>query len=64
MCACDERSSSLDAPSFLSDCLETLEDIAIEGKRLLLDTGGEDLSVVPRLNDCNEAVDLIERLAR
>lgn len=50
-------------PSFLSDCLETLEEIAIEGRKTFLDAGGTDFAVLPCLNDNSDAIDLLEHLA-
>jgi ferrochelatase len=38
-------------PGFVSDCLETLEEIAFEGKRLFMDAGGRELRYIPCLND-------------
>lgn len=38
-------------PAFVSDCLETLEEISIRAKELFLAHGGEDLRLVPSLND-------------
>jgi ferrochelatase len=37
-------------PAFVSDCLETLEEIAIAGKESFLGAGGETFTVVPCLN--------------
>jgi ferrochelatase len=37
-------------PSFVADCLETLEEIGIRGREQWLGVGGEDLSLVPSLN--------------
>lgn len=37
-------------PSFVSDCLETLEEIGIEEKKHFLKIGGEDLRLSPCLN--------------
>jgi len=37
-------------PAFVSDCLETLEEIAIRGKEDFLNAGGESLTFVPCLN--------------
>ncbi len=37
-------------PAFVSDCLETLEEIAVEGKKSFLDAGGESFEVIPCLN--------------
>lgn len=38
-------------PAFVSDCLETLEEIAMEGKHQFQDAGGEDYKHIPCLND-------------
>jgi ferrochelatase len=38
-------------PGFISDCLETLEEIAIEGKTIFLNTGGKDYHYIPCLNE-------------
>jgi protoporphyrin/coproporphyrin ferrochelatase len=41
-------------PGFVSDCLETLEEIALEGKALFLGAGGESFHYVPCLNERND----------
>lgn len=38
-------------PAFVSDCLETLEEIAMEGKNQFLEAGGESYKHIPCLND-------------
>jgi ferrochelatase len=37
-------------PAFVSDCLETLEEIAEEGKETFLHAGGESFEMIPCLN--------------
>lgn len=37
-------------PAFVTDCLETLEEIAEEGKEIFLKAGGEDFALIPCLN--------------
>ena len=37
-------------PSFVSDCLETLEEIAMEGKKIFLENGGESFEMISCLN--------------
>ena len=37
-------------PAFVSDCLETLEEIGEEGKHIFLDNGGESFTLIPCLN--------------
>jgi ferrochelatase len=38
-------------PGFASDCVETLEEIAMQGKEIFLEHGGEDYALLPCLND-------------
>src|SRR4029453_8322429 len=38
-------------PGFSADCLETLEEIAIENARLFKKYGGENFAAIPCLND-------------
>jgi ferrochelatase len=38
-------------PGFVADCLETLEEIAIEGKKEFVSAGGGDFHYIPALND-------------
>ena len=38
-------------PGFVADCLETLEEIAIEGKTIFLTAGGKDYHFIPCLNE-------------
>ena len=37
-------------PAFISDCLETLEEIAEEGREVFLQAGGEEFRLIPCLN--------------
>lgn len=37
-------------PAFVSDCLETLEEMAEEGKEIFLHAGGESFTLIPCLN--------------
>ena len=39
------------APGFVADCLETLEELAIEGKRIYQAAGGGEYDVLPCLNE-------------
>ncbi len=51
-------------PGFASDCVETLEEISIEGKASFLEEGGENFDFVPCLNDSEEHVDLFAHLVK
>ena len=37
-------------PAFVSDCLETLEEIAIRGKESFIEAGGKTYEMIPCLN--------------
>jgi len=37
-------------PAFVSDCLETLEEIAVEGKHSFINSGGDSFTMIPCLN--------------
>lgn len=47
------------SPSFVSDCLETLEEMEIENRQIFLDAGGESFHFVPCLNDNPDWVDAL-----
>ncbi len=49
-------------PGFSIDCLETLEEIAMEGKEEFVEAGGEDLQYIPCLNDSDEHVAMLRQL--
>ncbi len=38
-------------PGFTSDCLETLEEIALQGKKEFIESGGKELRYIPCLNE-------------
>lgn len=42
---------SVVTPAFVADCLETLEEIAMEGKETFLEHGGTDYHCIPCLNE-------------
>jgi len=48
-------------PAFVSDCLETLEEIAMEGEEIFHEVGGKEFTVVPCLNDREEWVKVLSR---
>ncbi len=43
-------------PSFVTDCLETLEEIEIRGREVFIEAGGDELVLIPCLNDNPEWV--------
>ncbi len=51
-------------PGFPVDCLETLEEIAMEGREAFLESGGQDYRYIPCLNDSPAAVAALADLAQ
>ncbi len=46
-----KRKIAVVCPAFISDCLETLEEISIEGKKEFLESGGKEFYYIDCLND-------------
>lgn len=51
-------------PGFVSDCLETLEEIAGEGEEIFHEAGGTNFSHIPCLNASDNGMRVIEQLVR
>ncbi|MDA8822550.1 ferrochelatase [Candidatus Pelagibacter bacterium] len=51
-------------PGFASDCVETLEEIDIQGRESFLNNGGEKFDLIPCLNDSSDHVLLFEQLVK
>ena len=49
-------------PGFASDCVETLEEINIQGKESFKEKGGENFDLIPCLNDSNDHIELFKKL--
>jgi ferrochelatase len=41
---------AVSCPSFVADCLETVEEMGIRGRQTFIDAGGEELRLIPSLN--------------
>ena len=52
------------APGFASDCLETLEELAIRGQEQFLGAGGKRFAYIPCLNDSPPGIAMLETLLR
>ena len=50
------------SPGFASDCVETLEEISIQGKESFLEAGGEKFDTIPCLNDNEDHIKLLVHL--
>lgn len=51
-------------PGFVSDCLETLEEIAGEAGEIFQENGGEHFTHIPCLNDSKSGMNVIETVVR
>ena len=51
-------------PGFASDCVETLEEIDIQGRETFLKNGGDNFDLIPCLNDNSDHIDLFENLVQ
>ena len=49
-------------PGFPTDCLETLEEIAVENRRYFLEAGGKEYGYIPALNDTRAHIALLSDL--
>lgn len=55
------KSMAIVTPAFVSDCLETLEEIAMEGKEIFYEAGGKNFTTIPCLNDDSNWVKLLAK---
>jgi ferrochelatase len=48
-------------PAFVSDCLETIEEIGMEGRETFLEAGGDSFDLIPCLNDNEAWIDVLNK---
>jgi ferrochelatase len=48
-------------PAFVSDCLETLEEIAMEGEEIFHEVGCKEFTTIPCLNDRDDFAELLSK---
>ena len=58
----DKKNILVICPGFASDCVETLEEINIQGKESFLKNGGKNFDFIPCLNDNSDHIRLFEKL--
>jgi ferrochelatase len=51
-------------PAFVSDCLETLEEIGMRGRETFLDAGGKKFAQIPCMNEHPLWIKALEKMAR
>ena len=59
-----KKSILMICPGFSSDCVETLEEIAIQGKDSFIQNGGNNFDLIPCLNDSSVHINLFENLVK
>ncbi|MDU6683035.1 MAG: ferrochelatase [Enterobacteriaceae bacterium] len=52
------------SPGFAADCLETLEEIAVQNREFFLEAGGEKYEYIPALNDSPDHIEMMVQLTR
>ena len=57
------RSVQILSPAFSADCLETLEELAIENRETFLHAGGQEYHYIPALNADEAHIDLLEAMS-
>ncbi|MGQ7829729.1 ferrochelatase [Altererythrobacter sp. Z27] len=58
------RRLAVAAPGFSADCVETLEELAIEGRKEFLGAGGEHYAVLSCLNTSDAGMQMLEAIVR
>lgn len=51
-------------PGFAADCLETLEEIALDNRRVFISAGGQGFEYIPCLNASGEHIDALSHIVR
>ena len=52
------------APGFISDCLETLEELNVEARELFIENGGQHFEYIPCLNDNKHSIKLLNQIIK
>jgi ferrochelatase len=50
-------------PAFVSDCLETIEEINMRGRETFLEAGGKEFNQIPCLNEEPLWIDALQNMA-
>ena len=58
------RKLAIAAPGFSADCLETLEELVIQGREQFTEAGGEDFAVLACLNAREPGMEMLESMVR
>ena len=58
------KSVDVVCPGFSVDCLETLDEIEIEYRKLFMQQGGEQFHYIPALNDDDDHIEMMRALVQ
>ncbi|MDP4538376.1 ferrochelatase [Qipengyuania sp. DY56-A-20] len=58
------RRIAIAAPGFSADCLETLEELAMEGRQQFIEAGGEEFAALSCLNTSDAGLAMLETILR
>jgi ferrochelatase len=58
------RNLAVVTPGFAADCLETLEEIAVENAEIFREHGGQNFAAIPCLNDTDGGMAVLAHLVR
>lgn len=56
------KNIAIACPAFSVDCLETLEEIAVENRDIFIEAGGEQYQYIPALNDRDDHINAMAQL--
>lgn len=56
------KNLAIACPAFVSDCLETLEEINVEGREIFTHAGGQEFTYIPCLNDEDRWINVVKTL--
>ncbi len=51
-------------PAFVSDCLETVEEIGLRGRETFLEAGGKEFTLIPCMNDHPSWIEALEKMSQ
>ena len=60
----NKKSILVICPGFSSDCVETLEEINIQGRESFINNGGKNFDLIPCLNDNDDHINLLTKLIK
>jgi ferrochelatase len=50
-------------PAFVSDCLETIEEIGLRGRDTFVEAGGKEFALIPCMNEHPQWIDTLKNMS-